>query len=156
MHSLSLSASPEKTITGKTFVCQSSSATVLWRPLLVAEVRYSGLMCESCLQQLRRQAIKATQQARVLVLDYTRATFATDHLSLATREDGLTDAPAAIIVRPEQHAYAFVYALKMARLGIMRDVYLPFELEKVDRFVATMTRECALSEFALSRCTSRV
>lgn len=134
---------------GKTFTCKSSSCKVSWKPRLVAEIKYSGLMCESCLQQLRRQTIRATQSARVLVLDYSTATFMSDHLSLPTREDGLTDAPAAIIVRPEHHAVAFVYAIKMAKLGIMRDVYLPFERTRVDEFVAMMTGVRSMEEFLL-------
>ena len=113
-------------------------------------VAYSGVLCKPCLLELRKKAIYATLRARVLVLDYSRVLFAMEEFFPATRLEGTTDAPAIIIVQQEQYDFALGYASAMADLGIMRDVALPWQVEKVCEFVDTMTGVRALREFEQS------
>jgi hypothetical protein len=153
MHSLSLSLSPFPLINGlreQVFTCKSAKTRVTWPSPQVAVVAYSGIICKSCLDELRRQAIYATLQARVMVLDYSRVLFAMEEFTPPTRLDGLTDMPAIIIVQQEQYDFALGYASAMADLGIMRDVALPWQVEKVCEFVDTMTGARALREFEQS------
>lgn len=85
-----------------------------------------------------------------MVLDYSRVLFAMEEFTPPTRLDGLTDMPAIIIVQQEQYDFALGYASAMADLGIMRDVALPWQVEKVCEFVDTMTGARALREFEQS------
>ena len=151
MHSLSLSPFP--LINGlreQVFTCKSAKTRVTWPSPQVAVVAYSGVLCKPCLLELRKKAIYATLRARVLVLDYSRVLFAMEEFFPATRLEGTTDAPAIIIVQQEQYDFALGYASAMADLGIMRDVALPWQVEKVCEFVDTMTGVRALREFEQS------
>ena len=151
MHSLSLSPFP--LINGlreQVFTCKSAKTRVTWPSPQVAVVAYSGVLCKPCLLELRKKAIYATLRARVLVLDYSRVLFAMEEFFPATRLEGTTDAPAIIIVQQEQYDFALGYASAMADLGIMRDVALPWQVEKVCEFVDTMTGVRALPEFEQS------
>ena len=151
MHSLSLSPFP--LINGlreQVFTCKSAKTRVTWPSPQVAVAAYSGVLCKPCLLELRKKAIYATLRARVLVLDYSRVLFAMEEFFPATRLEGTTDAPAIIIVQQEQYDFALGYASAMADLGIMRDVALPWQVEKVCEFVDTMTGVRALREFEQS------
>ena len=153
MHSLSLSLSPFPLINDlreQVFTCKSAKTRVTWPSPQVAVVAYSGVLCKPCLLELRKKAIYATLRARVLVLDYSRVLFAMEEFFPATRLEGTTDAPAIIIVQQEQYDFALGYASAMADLGIMRDVALPWQVEKVCEFVDTMTGVRALREFEQS------
>ena len=132
------------------FTCKSAVTKVTWPNPKVAVVTYSGVLCKPCLLELRKKAIYATLRARVLVLDYSRVLFAMEEFFPATRLEGATDAPAIIIVKQEQYDFALGYASAMADLGIMRDVALPWQVEKVCEFVDTMTGVRALREFGQS------
>ncbi len=150
MHSLSLSLSLFPLIDGESeqvFTCKSAKAKICWPHPMVAAVTYSGVICESCLHELRNKVIYATLSARVLVLDYSRVLFAMREFTHPTVMDGVTDAPAIIIIHPDYYDFTLAYADKMADLGIMRDLALPWQLEKVRDFVDTMTGVRALSEF---------
>ena len=152
MHSLSLSPFP--LINGlreQVFTCKSAKTRVTWPSPQVAVAAYSGVLCKPCLLELRKKAIYATLRARVLVLDYSRVLFAMEEFFPATRLEGTTDAPAIIIVQQEQYDFALGYASAMADLGIMRDVALPRQVEKVCEFVDTMAGVRALREFEQSQ-----
>ena len=131
----------------RVFSCGSAMASVHWPRHHVAVARYSGLVCSRCLIPLRREVIEYTRTARVLVLDYSRAAFAMSEFSAALKSDGVTDAPAALIVQPEQFAWAGVYCDKMADLGIVRVRFLPWENERVCLWVDSLTGDRALREY---------
>ena len=121
-----------------------------WKHPSVGCVDYAGLLCRNDLLELRGKAIKATLRSRVLVLDYSKVTFAMDEFVPTSRLEGVTDAPAIVVVRPEQHAFAIRYANKMADIGVMRDVALPWQHERILEFVETLAEVRAHREFLKS------
>jgi hypothetical protein len=122
-------------------------ARVHWPRHHVAVAQYSGLVCSRCLTPLRREVIEYTRGARVLVLDYSRAAFAMAEFIPCAMSDGITDAPAALIVQPEHFAWAGVYCEKMADQGIVRVRFLPWEQERVCLWVDSLTGDRALQEY---------
>jgi hypothetical protein len=112
----------------------------------VGHIEYSGVICRRCLTELRLQAIEATKDDRVLVLDYSKVLFAMAEFIPCTLSDGTTQAPAALIVQPEQYAFAWAYAEKMEELGIMRVIFLPSQMKQVWRWVDRMAGAAALRE----------
>ena len=126
------------------FHCESAQCHIRWPHPKVGRIQYSGVMCRRCLFELRRHAIEATKDCRVLVLDYSKVLFAMSEFAQATKLDGVTDAPAALIVREEHYAFAWAYAEKMEEQGIMRVVFVPSQMQQVWRWVDRLTGAAAL------------
>ena len=118
-----------------------------WPRHHVAVAQYFGLICSRSLIPLRSEVIDYTRAARVLVLDYSRPAFAMGEFSAATKGEGVTDAPAAMIVQPENFAWAGVHCEKMADQGIVRVRFLPWENERVCLWVDSLTGDRALREY---------
>ena len=129
------------------FTCKSAKANITWPHPMVAAVTYSGVICDSFLREMRNKVIVATLSARVLVLDYSKVLFAMREFTHPTIMDGVTDAPAIIIVSPAYYEFTLAHADAMASIGIMRDVALPWQTEKVLEFVETLTGIRAHREF---------
>ena len=128
------------------FVCGSAQCTVQRPHPKVGYVKYSGVICHRCLDQLRRQAIEATKDCRVLVLDYSKVLFTMAEFSCATKAEGVTDAPAALIVREEHYDFACGYTEKMEEQSIMRVVFAPSQMQQVWRWVDRLAGAAALRE----------
>ncbi len=126
------------------FSCVSTKCTIRSPYPKVGHIEYSGVICRRCLTELRRQAIEATKDDRVLVLDYSKVLFAIAEFIPCAMSDGITQAPAALIVQPEQYDFAWAYAEKMEELSIMRVIFLPSQMKQVWRWVDRMTGAAAL------------
>ena len=91
----------------------------------VCEGVYTGPVTENALNTLRNEALNATLQYKVYVVRLEKAlTVMGDEAQI---ENGIYAAhrpPGALIVRPDQYNFFQKYALKAAKYGVIRTVWV--------------------------------
>jgi hypothetical protein len=131
------------------FTCGSASATVVCPEPYVYLVRYAGLMCRDCFDDLRAEIVDSIESARIAVFDYSEAMFLIPSIpTFSNGKRSSINAPVALVVKEEDFAIAQNYTYIMADLGVMRCVFLPWEKEKLKRWVGTITGRRALEEYS--------
>ena len=132
----------------KVFRHHSATATVIERCHQVWQADYSGVMSHDCFHVLRGKVIKATAQARVMVIHMERALMAIGMAPpIPPNTYRVNCAPAAIVVRPDQHQLWSDYARGMEAIGITRVIFLEHQPDQVERFVACLTSDQAVAEY---------
>lgn len=132
----------------KVFSHHSAVATVTELRHQAWKASYTGVMSPATFDVLRAKVIQATVQANVIVVHMERALMAIaapPPIPLNTFR--LNCAPAAIVVRSDQHKLWSEYAEQMDAIGIMRLIFLEHQQEQVDRLVACLTGDHAVAEY---------
>lgn len=112
---------------GKEFNHLSGRATVHSLGVDVWSVRYSGVISAACFDGLRRDVLQTTQGAQSMILRMdTALTLSTPPIPNGTY--AANTAPGVVVVREDQHAVWLEYARRVARLGIIRAVFLQRDL----------------------------
>ena len=132
----------------KVFSHHSAMATVTELRHQVWQASYTGVMSPITFDVLRAKVVKATAQAKVLVLRMERALIAIAAPPPIPLNTYCTNcAPAAVVVRPDQFELWSDYARQMDAIGIMRAIFLEHQQDQVDRFVACLTGDQAVAEY---------
>ena len=132
----------------KVFNHHSAVATVTELRHHVWQASYTGVMSPATFDVLRAKVIHATVKANILVVHMERALIAIGEpppIPLNTYR--MNCAPAAIVVRADQHQLWSDYAENMATIGIMRLIFLEHQQDQVQRFVACLTGDQAVAEY---------
>ena len=113
----------------------------------IGYIRFTGFFDDRSSLKLLRKVVLATQDMTFFVMDYSLA-FLVEMTALLTptRAEGLTSAPGTVIINAEHFALAQNYAnhLRTEHL-ILRDVALPFELERVARYARILSGQTICS-----------
>ena len=85
---------------------------------------------------LRKQAIVATQGAKLLRIHMFKSLAVSNTMPATNRDTySLNPAPAVIVVRADQYPVWLAYAKAMDRLGIMRMIFLQSQQAQAQRFL---------------------
>ncbi len=115
----------------------------------VWHIEYAGLMTQTWLNVLRAQEVEATKDARVLLIKMDKVYMITSFAPQAhCGHERINNAPGVMVVREDQYDKWAIYASKMAGIGIMRALFLPWQAEQAQQMVdrlsgATVRRELA-------------
>lgn len=102
----------------------------LWR------LDYTGVMGDAAFAALRANALSATRGAELFFIHMERSLVATSQMPPPCRKIYAGSvAPAAIVVRPDQWRLWKDYADAMARIGIMRLIFLESDQAQAQRWL---------------------
>ena len=91
----------------------------------LCEAVYTGLITSLAFETLRDDALQISKKQSAFVCRFDRALMAIGSGPLITPDTYAPDSPAgAIIVRPEQYAICQEYALRAAKFGVVRTVWV--------------------------------
>ncbi len=138
----------------QTFSNKSAVARVEVSANGVTYVDFSGLLTLECWLKVCMEVLVSTPNAKLFVVDYTKAVFAADALNSFSSGDTHSTTPVALVVNELNYPLIAEFAARMAAdHGVMLDVFLPWETDRLGLFVSRMLAPRARRVFVKSSST---